>query len=237
MKFPTLISAHAPGCLYRGLRGACAVILCVMLLLGACSQDPDHEPKPIPGSPTAVGDGKDSDASPDSPDAPTDADTSTPDDGQPEGDAGSEDAEPPADEAPRGDGSYADPYNVAYILQDGGTGWPDVWVEGYIVGYYASGGFPAAARCGAWSPTDAAYQDGNLLLADSPAESRAVRMMPVMLSGPYAAQYGLRSNPSKVGCHIRIRCAIGPLARPALSQPGATIPAALNLTALIELLD
>lgn len=98
-----------------------------------------------------------------------------------------------------GSGTFEDPYNVAYAINNNsGTG---VWVEGYIVGVMETGSSPFQENF-----TGPFNTNSNLLLAGSPGETSTSAILYVQLPiGSVRDALNLVDNPGRLGTYVKVK--------------------------------
>lgn len=105
------------------------------------------------------------------------------------------------DEPPIIKGSKKTPFSIAEA--QGNVGRTNVWVEGYIVGYFSSSTINSFSTD--FSNNEAVSQS-NLALADNPNETDITRIVPVQLgSGAIRNALNLRDNPDNFNKEVKVR--------------------------------
>lgn len=98
---------------------------------------------------------------------------------------------------PNGKGSFADPYTVAEVIAYNGTV-NDVWVKGFIVGYYTSNNELTAGTDGA--------PDSNIALCDSKSGAETNNTIPVQLPNTFIrTSMKLQNNAGMLGEEVLIK--------------------------------
>lgn len=113
--------------------------------------------------------------------------------------------------APKGTGTESDPYNVSYVMQTSADE-TDVWVEGYVAGYVASGDFNAEnAEFSANEVTGSTnyLSSTNVILsAVAPLRCGVGNSVPCQLAAASRPVLGLKLNPGIYGKQVKVKCRI-----------------------------
>lgn len=124
------------------------------------------------------------------------------------GDATGGNPDPDPDPNPSGLGSETTPYSVAQVITKATTtAIPDVWVEGYIVGFVNGAVFADGAIFSATAPTGVTVSLSNILLAPTAGTNVAAQCIPVQLvyNTTPRNDLNLQANPTNIGKKVKIK--------------------------------
>lgn len=106
---------------------------------------------------------------------------------------------------PAGDGSQANPYNVAYVKATS-TDQTGVWMEGWIVGYVEGMTWSSGAVFSGTVPANASYNNTNIVIGASADANTIGTSIPVAIpAGSLRDELGLKAAPGMYLKHVRMK--------------------------------
>lgn len=106
---------------------------------------------------------------------------------------------------PQGDGTEANPYNVAYVMAST-TDQTGVWMEGWIVGYVEGMTWSSGAMFSGTVPADATYNNTNLIIGATAQSNTISTSVPIALpAGSLRDELGLKAAPGMYLKHVKLK--------------------------------
>lgn len=104
-----------------------------------------------------------------------------------------------------GTGTEEDPYKPGFVIANIDDALSGVWVEGYIVGYVEGTDYATGARFSGEVPSDANYNNGNIIIAPAPETTNPEECIVLRLSSEFRPDLGLGNAPQNYKKKVIVR--------------------------------